>query len=233
MSNYYGWGKLNGVAHTKKVHAMSGITSVSGSNFDYYQWLMQAAAEDGEQNDPSVVAPAGVSALQVVSPDDEAATTNVGTGSSTSLADQIQSAVSAALQSAEQSGSADLKGTIYNTLVAVLKNNGIDPKTFKPTNSTGQSSDTGGSQQPAPPVDSGTSSVLAQVLAALSGASASSDPLTQLTSSQDGSQGPADLLSLLPTSQNNGPTSGDLLSQSLTSQSNNQDLLGFLFDAGQ
>jgi hypothetical protein len=106
-------------------------------------------------------------------------------------------------------------------LVEVLKNNGIDPKTLQPTPSTGQSNDPGGSQQSAQTVDSGTSSVLAQVLAALSGASASSNPLAQLTSSQDGSQAASDLLSLLPTC---GSTS---------QPNNNQDLLGFLFDSGQ
>ena len=52
------------------------------------------------------------------------------------LAEPDQSAVATALQSAEQSGGPDLKGVVYNTLVQVLQNNGIDPTTFKPTSSS-------------------------------------------------------------------------------------------------
>lgn len=233
---------------------MSGITSIGAANSNLFQLLAQA---DAQQSDQSLLTPASA-LLQVVSSDAEASATDVGASGSTSLQDQIQSAVSAALQSAEQSGSSDLKGTIYTTLVAVLKNNGIDPKTFKPTGSTDSS---GGSQ----PVDSATSNVLAQVLTALSGATASSSALTRLGSSQDNSRGSSDLLSLLSTSrddtgsssslsqllalddnqeatdptsllwasQNNSRSSGDLLSQFLSSQNNDQDLLGFLFDSGQ
>ena len=122
------------------------------------------------------------------------------------------------MQSAEQSGSSDLKGVVYNALVQVLQNNGIDPKTLQPTGSAGQSGDSSGSQSVVRPA---TSAILAQVLAAVSSASTASNPLAQLTSSQDDSQGSSDLTSLLSTSQDDAG-SGDSLSQFLALDNDSQ-----------
>jgi hypothetical protein len=172
---------------------MSAITGVSGSNANLLQWLTQAEA--GNADDESTIPALAASQLQAESPDAEAATTDTEGESSTDLEKQIRSAVSSALQTAEQSGSvADLKTVVHNSLVQVLKNHGIDPQTFKSTtdSSSGPSSASGTQQSP---IDTSTRTVLAQVLAALSAATASSNPLTQLMpSSQNNDQ---DLLGFL------------------------------------
>ncbi len=217
---------------------MSGITGISGNSASLLSLLSQAESGlGGSSLLDSLVAP-GI----VPTASEDSGTSATTTGSSSDLQEQIQSAVTAALQSAEQLGSSDLKGVVYNALVQVLVNNGIDPKTLQPTANTSQSGTSGSQQQS---VDSSTSAVLAQVMAALSGASAASDPVAQLTSAQDGSQGSSDLLSLLSTSQNNTESSSnqgsDLLSLLSTSQNNSlfstqnnsQNLLGFLYDSGQ
>ncbi len=234
---------------------MSGIANVGGYNANLLPLLSQA--ESG-LSDPSLLnSLIDPSNLQTDSQDSGAST--AGTGSSSNLQDLIQSAVTAALQTAEQSGTADLKGVVYNALVQVLQANGIDPKTLQPTGN----SDPSGNPSSAS-VDSSTSATLAQVLAALSAASAASDPLAQLASSQSAtgssdplsllstspdatgssdslsqfmalendSQGSADLSSLLSASGGSDQNSVDLLSP-LSSQNNNQDLLGFLYDSGQ
>ena len=92
---------------------MSGITPVTGSTSSLLSLLAEA---EGGLSDPTLVDSLIASGTQAATPD--AAYNECGRrGSSSDLQDQIQSAVSAALQSAEQSGSTDLKGTIYNTLV--------------------------------------------------------------------------------------------------------------------
>jgi hypothetical protein len=238
---------------------MSGITGISGYNASLLPLLSEA--ESG-LSDPSLLNSVIAGGIQAASPD-SGASSATGTGSSSDLQDQIQSAVTAALQSAEESGNPDLKDVVYNTLVQVLQKNGIDPKTLQPTSSTGQSGDSAGTSGS---VSSTTSAILSEVLAALSGASAASNPAAQLASSQEASQGSSDLASLLSTSQNSTPsgdslsqflalendsqgstdlssllsasgttsqTSSDLLSSLLPSQNNNQNLLGFLYDSGQ
>jgi hypothetical protein len=208
---------------------MSGITSVSGYNSSLLSLLAQA---EGGLGDPTLVDSLIASGSQAATQD--TGTTSAATGSSSDLQDQIQAAVLAALETAEQSGNSDLKGTIYNTLVGVLRNNGIDPKTFKPTGNTDQSGNPAGtSDSQQQPVDPTTSNVLAQVLAALSGAAASSNPLAQLTSSQDSSQGSSDLLSLLSASRDSDPVSGDSLSQFLTLENDNQGSADALLSVSQ
>jgi hypothetical protein len=236
---------------------MSAITAISGYNANLLSLLSQA---EGTSDSSLLNSLVDGSSLPSASQDSGASSTS--TGSSSDLQNQIQSAVTAALQSAEQSGNPDLKGVVYNTLVQVLQDNGIDPKTLQPTGNAAPAG-ANGSQQPT--VDSSTSATLAQVLAALSGASAASDPVTQLTSSQDGtassdpltqllssqsgtgssdslsqflalendSQGSTDLSSLLSASGSSSQNSNDSLSSLLSSQNNNQNLLGFLYDSGQ
>ncbi|MGA2253402.1 MAG: hypothetical protein ABSG53_01970 [Thermoguttaceae bacterium] len=192
---------------------MSGITGVSGYNASLLPLLSQA--ESGS-SDTSLLDSLVSSGLQPTSQNTNTLTTS--SASSSDLQDQIQSAVTTALQSAEQSGSSDLKGVVYNTLVQVLQNNGIDPKTLQPTSNAGQSdgsASSSGSQQSVGPT---TSAILAQVLTALSSASAASNPLAQLTSSEDDSQGSSDLTSLLSNSPDDTDSS-DLMSLLSTSQS--------------
>ena len=222
---------------------MSQISGVGGYNSSLLPLLSQAEsgasdpllsqAESG-LSDPSLLDSLVSGNPQTTSQDADASST--ATGGSSSLQTQIQSAVSAALQGAEQSGGSDLKGVVYNALVQVLQNNGIDPKTLQPT------AGTSGSQQS---IDSSTSAILAQVMAAVSAASAASDPAAQLMASQDAtgssdslaqslalendSQGSTDLSSLLSAPGSTSQNLGGVLS----SQNNNQDLLGFLFDSGQ
>ncbi len=232
---------------------MSGITGISGSNANLLSLLPQP---ESDSSDPSLLNSLVASGPQTAGQDSgtSTTTTETGTGSSSGLQDEIQSAVTAALEGAEQSGGSDLKTVVYNALVQVLQNNGIDPKTLQPTGSSAAS----GSPST---LDSSTSAILAQVLTALSSASTASDPLAQLTSSQDDT-GSSDLTSLLSTPQNNTGSS-DSLSQFLaleddsqgstdlssllsaagsagqntadlfSSQNNNQNLLGFLYDSGQ
>ena len=118
---------------------MSGIAGISGYSANLLPLLSQA--ESG-LSDPSLLNSLLGGNLTAASQDGSgtsSASSTTGTGSSSNLQDQIQSAVTAALQSAEQSGDADLKDVVYNTLVQVLQSNGIDPKTLQPTGSTGQS----------------------------------------------------------------------------------------------
>ena len=79
-------------------------------------------------------------------------------GASSGLQDQVQSAVSAAIESAEQAGGGNLKTTVYNSRwCKSSRSNGIDPKTFQATG-------TGSSSRNLLTVDSTTSSVLSQGL---------------------------------------------------------------------
>jgi hypothetical protein len=195
---------------------MSGITAASGYSSSLSSLLAQA--EGG--GDSTLVDSLIAGQTQPAAQDD--ATSGTTTGSSSDLQSQIQSAVTAALQSAEDSGSTDLKGTVYNALVQVLTSNGIDPKTFQPIAGSGQSSgSTSTSGSPQQPLDSATANVLSQVLTALSGATAASGPLAELTSATSGSQTSSDLLSLLPASGSSEGTS-DSLAQSLALPSDSQ-----------
>jgi hypothetical protein len=184
---------------------MSAISAINANNLSLMSLLLQ---EDDGGGVSSLLSQLPSSAVPPTS-DQTAATSSADSGSSSTLQDQIQSSVATALQSAEESGNPDLKGVIYNTLVQTLQNNGIDPTTLQPTNSASGSQST--------PVDSTTSSVLSEVLTALSQATAASDPLTQLTSSLDSTQGSNGLLSLLSPSQTTG--SSGLLSLLSPSQS--------------
>jgi hypothetical protein len=196
---------------------MSGITAASGYSSSLASLLAQAEGGGDSTLVDSLIAGQTQSAAQ-----DDATSSATTTGSSSDLQSQIQSAVTAALQSAEDSGSTDLKGTVYNALVQVLSSNGIDPKTFQPIAGSGQSSDPAStSGSPQQPLDSATANVLSQVLTALSGATAASGPLAELTSATSGSQASSDLLSLLPASGSSEGTS-DSLAQSLALQSDSQ-----------
>ena len=113
---------------------MSGITGISGYNANLLPLLAQT---DSGSSDAALFDSLASSGLQTTSQDTAASTT--ASGSSSDLQNQIQSAVTTALQGAEQSGSSDLKGVVYNTLVQVLQNNGIDPKTLQPTSNSAQS----------------------------------------------------------------------------------------------
>ncbi len=135
---------------------MSGITGISGYNSSLLPLLSET--ESGA-SDSSILDSPISGDLQTTNQD--ASSSTAATGSSSDLQDQIQSAVAAALQSAEQAGGSDLKGVVYNSLVQVLQENGIDPKTLKPTSSTATGSSS--SQQS---VSSSTSAILALVLTA-------------------------------------------------------------------
>lgn len=168
------------------------------------------------------------------------------------LETQVQGAISAALQGAEQSGGGDLKDAIYNALVKVLKDKGIDPKTLKPTADAGDKQDS---------VSLSTSEVLAQIMAAVNkatvennpllamengnqsedglwsalagtqGSSASAATLAQRLALEKGAPSWSELPALLAASQKNGGNAGNVLSQMLSPETNNQNLLGFLFDS--
>lgn len=213
---------------------MSGISGVGGYNANLLPWLTQADGSDPDS--PSVLSSQAASGTQAAGPDAETAAASAETGGSTDLENQIRSAVLSALQGAESSGnSTDLKDAIYKALVQVLAKSGIDPKTLKKTESAGQSSDSGSAtsseQSSAQAMDPSTSDLVSQMLAALSGVSASY--VSQLMPSQDGAQASDDLFSLLSTSQGANPGSTEWPASSFASQNNNQDLLGFLFDSGQ
>lgn len=210
---------------------MSGITGINNSTADLFQWLAQA--ESGT-TDPTLLAALTADTSSTAATDAESSATNSSSSDATSLQAKIQTAVSAALQGAEEAGGTDLKDVIYSALVGVLKDNSIDPKTFKPLAGTDQDGDSGNADgsQPAA-IDATTSYVLAQVLAALGAATAANNPVNTLLGSQDNSQTSNDLFSLLSAASTNGQASSDFLSQLTAADSNNQDLLGFLFDSGQ
>jgi hypothetical protein len=211
---------------------MAGIAGIGGYNTNLLPVLSQAASDS---SNPSLSNSSIATGLQS-STGQSTANSAAGTSSSSDLQNQIRSAVSAALQGVEESGNTDLKGVVYKALIQVLQNNGIDPKTLKPTdnaNPTDNTAGTGGSQHSS--VDSGTSNVLAEVLSALNSATAAaSDPLTQLLSSQNDSQGSSNLISLLGASQA-GAASSSSLSKILALENGSQgsaDLLSLFSTTG-
>jgi hypothetical protein len=243
---------------------MSGISGITSPGIGLAQLLSNPASgqsQSGLSSDPSLLNSLVSSGLQTItggSSSSADASSSSANGTPSDLQAQIQSAITDALQTAEQSGGSDLKGVDYNALVQVLNSNGIDPKTFQSTANSGGSST---------PVDSATSGVLSQVLAAVGAASAASDPAGRLLASQDSSQTASDPFSLLDSSSSSSTANGDSLAQFLAmnndsqsstdlysllagsqdgnsaatnslssfvgSQNNNQDLLGFLYDSGQ
>jgi hypothetical protein len=204
---------------------MSGITSVSNTTPSLIEWLAQAE-QDGT-DDPTLLDSLLANETQTAASDPTTATTGAGAtdggtsdsgrATSTDLENQVQSAVASAMDSADQAGG-DLKTAIYNALVGVLQQNGIDPRTLQGT-TAGQSGNTGGSgdtQSSSSAISSSTKDVLTQVMTALSSAQSSSNLFSLLSNNSSGSQ-----------------NSTDLLSQLAASASNNSNPLGFLFDSGQ
>ncbi len=122
---------------------MSAISGFSGYNANLLPFLSQA---EGGSSNPSLLNSLIPGGLQAASQGSSPASTALGSslaGTSSSLQNQIQSAVTTALQGAEQSGNPDLKGVVYSTLVQVLQDNGIDPKTLQPTSNSSQSGNSG------------------------------------------------------------------------------------------
>ena len=143
---------------------MSGISAVTSPVPNLAQLLSDS--ESGLTSGSSDLSSLLASGLQNITSDDTSGTTassldRLRHGSSSDLQTQVQSAITSAIESAEQSGGGNLKTAVYNALVQVLGSNGINPTTFQATGSSSGASQT---------VDSTTSSVLSQVLAAVSGA---------------------------------------------------------------
>src|SRR5208283_4778047 len=98
----------------ERTDCMSGITGIGGYSASLLSLLTQT---DNGASDASLLNSLASSALPATSQEGSGST--AASGSSSDLKDQIQTAVTTALQSAEQSGSTDLKSVVYNALVQV------------------------------------------------------------------------------------------------------------------
>jgi hypothetical protein len=190
---------------------MSGIAAISGSNFDLFQWIVQATAQNG---DPLLAAPSGVSRSEVGTAEVQGGTTGVDAGNLSNLQEAIRSAVSSAVEEAEKSGNTtNLYKVIYDAVLQALKDNGIDPTKLQGHHKGhhrhhGQTGGVGQPDATANTTDSTTNNTI--------------DSTTDDTSSAENQ----------PSSQID-PRIGDFLAQLLASQDGSRSLTGYLLDQKQ
>jgi len=197
---------------------MSGISGISSTDTNLLYILAQIAAQEG---DGSVTNSVGADILPVSNADTQTGTSSTDTTNANSLQDIIRQAVSSAIEDAEKSGNtSDLKTVIQNAVLQALKDNGIDVEKLKSQLAAGagnvghkhhrhhsQTDSTGQTS------DTGGTS---------NDNDSDDSSSTANTSSVDNQTSP----------QIDAKT-GDLLALLWSSQNNNQNLTGYLFDAGQ
>ena len=117
------WGDRTPQAFLKGMRVMSGVNGVTASNADLYQLFAQSVQNTSQANLVPAASGSGSQATSATTLSSESSSTGVG-----SLQDQLISAITTAVQNAEQSGNtSDLNSVVKNAVDQVLQNNGIDP----------------------------------------------------------------------------------------------------------
>jgi hypothetical protein len=197
---------------------MSGISGISSTDTNLLYILAQIAAQEG---DGSVANSVGADILPVSNADTQTGTSSTDTTNANSLQDIIRQAVSSAIEDAEKSGNtSDLKTVIQNAVLQALKDNGIDVEKLKSqlaagTGNVGHKHHRHHSQTDSTGQTSDTGG-------------------TGNDNDSDDSSSTANTSSVAnQTSPQIDAKTGDLLALLWSSQNNNQNLTGYLFDAGQ
>jgi hypothetical protein len=197
---------------------MSGISGISSTDTNLLYILAQIAAQEG---DGSVTDSAAADSLPVSNTDAQTGTSGADTTNANSLQESIRQAVSSAIADAEKSGNtSDLKTVIQNAVLQALKDNGIDVKKLQEQFAAGKENvghkhHRHHSQTDATGQTSDTSSTTNDNDSDDSSSTANTNSAENQTSPQIDAK------------------TGDLLALLLSPQNNNQNLTGYLFDAGQ
>jgi hypothetical protein len=197
---------------------MSGISGISSTDTNLLYILAQIAAQSG---DGSVTDSVGADSLPVSNTDTQTGTSSTDTTNANSLQEIIRQAVSSAIAEAEKSGNtSDLKTVIQNAVLQALKDNEIDVEKLQQQFAAGTGNV--GHKHHRHHNQTDTAGQTTGAAATTNDNDSDDSSSTANTSSAENQTSP----------QIDAKT-GDLLALLWSSQNNNQNLTGYLFDAGQ
>ena len=206
------------MAGSKEQLAMSGISGISSTDTNLLYILAQIAAQEG---DGSSTDSAVADTLLVSNTDTQTGTSSAETTNANSLQDIIRQAVSSAIAEAEKSGNTnDLKTVIQNAVLQALKDNGIDIEKLQEQFAAGTRNV--GHKHHRHHNQTDTAGQTTNTAATTNDNDSDDSSSTANTSSAENQSTP----------QIDAKT-GELLALLLSPQNNNQNLTGYLFDAGQ
>ncbi|MGA2062295.1 MAG: hypothetical protein ABSG67_17570 [Thermoguttaceae bacterium] len=197
---------------------MSGISGINSNDTNLLYILAQIAAQSGDGSSTDSVS---ADTLPVTSTDTQTGTSSTDATNANSLQEIIRQAVSSAIAEAEKSGNtSDLKSVIQNAVLQALKDNGIDVEKLQEQFAAGTGN-----------VGHKHHGHHKQTDAAGQTTDAAA---TTNDNDSDDSSSTADTSSVEnQTSPQIDAKTGDLLALLWSSQNNNQNVTGYLFDAGQ